>query len=58
MGVETVIAGCLGFAFVVYAWIKRRQYFNETECPHCGAQWWSVNGFGEFFCYNCQRYWS
>jgi len=43
---------------LVYAWIKRRQYFNETECPHCGAQWWSVNGFGEFFCYNCQRYWS
>ena len=55
---------CAIAVVLVYRWSMKQR--DKISCPHCGANWWSWQsrggGFGgsggEYFCYNCQRYWA
>jgi len=61
IGIPTILFFIvLAIAFVFFVkWAKVRA--DKISCPHCGAKWysWQVwGGWVEYFCYNCQRYWS
>ena len=66
IGIPTIllfIVLAIALAFLVKWAIKQK---DKISCPHCGAKWYAWQsrnrGFGgfwvEYFCYNCQRYWT
>ena len=68
IGFGLFFAIVVGIPFLIWGWSKLMDNANsKIKCPHCGANWWSrsVRGGGlgnaywaEYFCYNCQRYWT
>ena len=68
VGIPTILffIACAVALVFLYKWSMKQR--EKIACPHCGAKWWSSNvrggmGLGnsywtEYFCYNCQRYWT